>query len=131
MIGISPYLANGWASTVRNTPFVISMTAVQLYVGDPGSSTDNLNTSAVTTRVQANFAAPTTVTEGQRVATTGAPPQWTMTAPETLQYIRVYDALTGGNLLWTARLNQPATVADGDIYTLGDGVSLTITGVAA
>lgn len=123
--GISPYLANAWLGTLNNTPAVIPIQAVQLHVGDPGVP-PTLNLSDVTTRMAAAFAAPI---DGV-ITTTGDPPRWLMTAAETIRYISVYDDLDAGNWLFTALLNQPQTVAQGDTLRLGGGVTLTITGIA-
>jgi hypothetical protein len=126
--GINPDLAASWLGTLRNTPYVVPITAVKLHIGDPGTiATASGNPSAVTTRMAASFAAPV---DGV-LATTGSPPQWNMTAAETISYISVWDALTSGTCLWIARLNTPQTVANGDLFTMGGGISLTILGLAA
>lgn len=126
--GINPDLATSWlAATVRNTPFVVPQIAVKLYVGDPGSDA-TANPSAVTTRMLASFAAPVEASGSVTTTTTGTPPQWNMTAAETISYIATWDALTGGGWLWIARLNTPQIVANGDLFTMGGGISLTILG---
>lgn len=130
-VGITPYFASGLLGTLRNTPFVVPQTCVQLFKGDPGSSLAS-NASAITTRMAANFAAPVAGADGMTIATTGTPPSWDiggLTGPETLSHIVVWNALTGGNGLWVARLGQPQTVVNGDVFTLGGGVSLTLMGI--
>lgn len=126
--GINPDLAASWlAATVRNTPYVVALTAIKLHVGDPGSAA-TANPSAVTLRVAASFAAPVAASGSVTTTTTGTPPSWNMTAPETISYISVWDALTSGGWLWIARLSTPQIVASGDLFTMGGGVSLTILG---
>ena len=130
-VGINPDLASNWlAATTRNIPFVVPQNCIQLHVGDPGSA-GTANPSAVTFRMAASFASPVETSGTMTVSTTGTPPSWNMTAPETISYISVWDALTGGSWLWIARLNLPQVVANGDLFTMGGGVSLAITGLAA
>lgn len=129
-VGINPDLASQWLSaTTRNIPFVVPQNCVKLHVGDPGSAA-TANPSAVVSRMAATFASPVEASGSMTVSTTGSPPSWNMTAPETISYISVWDALTGGSWLWIARLNLPQVVANGDLFTMGGGISLTITGLA-
>lgn len=129
--GINPDLASSWLSaTVRNTPFVVPLLGVKLHIGDPGSDATS-NPSAVTTRMLASFAAPVEAAGSVTTTTTGTPPAWDMTAAETISYISVWDSLTSGSWLWIARLSTPQTVANGDLFTMGGGISLTIIGTAA
>lgn len=129
-VGINPDLAAQWLSaTTRNTPFVVPQNCIQLHVGDPGTDADD-NVSAMAQRMAASFAAPVESSGTVTTSTTGTPPSWFMTAPETISYISVWDSLTGGSWLWIARLNLPQVVANGDLFTMGGGVSLSITGLA-
>jgi hypothetical protein len=54
-----------------------------------------------------------------------------MTANETETHISLWDALTGGNWLANLKLNPQQAVAPGDVFRLGAGITLTITGLAA
>ncbi|MBF6374443.1 phage tail fiber protein [Nocardia farcinica] len=86
---------------------------VKLHVGDPGS-TGASNASAVTTRAQATFAA----AASGAIGLTGASPQWSMTATETISHVSVWDAATSGNFLWSAQLASTKNVVNGDTLTL-------------
>lgn len=125
LTGVSPFLANSWLSALNNTPFVIPICCIQLYKDPPGSP-PTTNLSAVTTRMAAQFAG----AAGGVITTTGDPPAWTMTTAETIKYIGAFDAFTNGNWLFTAVLNKPQTVAQGDVFRMGGGITLTITGIA-
>lgn len=125
-VGISPFLANSWLGALRNTPFTIGITVVQLHTGDPGAAgTSNVSTQA-TGREAATFSAPV---DGL-LSTTGNPPAWTAAGPETISYISVWDAYTSGNWLWSARLEKAQTIADGDIFRMGSGMTLRIEGLS-
>lgn len=88
--------------------------------GDPGAA-GTANSSAVTTRSQATFAA----AASGAIALTGTNPSWSMTATETISYISVWDASTGGNFLWSAQLSVAKSVQSGDTLTLTScGLSL-------
>lgn len=128
-VGPSPYLVSGWLATVgNNSPLVVPITCIQLHLDDPDDGTGNL--SAVTDRMAATFDAPVIVGNSVSIASSGEPPSWFMTAAEVIKFISVHDAFEDGNWLWNARLNQPQTLAEGDTFRLGGGLSLTITGVA-
>lgn len=81
--------------------------------GDPGAAGTS-NASAVTTRSQATFAAAL----AGAIALTGTNPSFSMTATETIGYISVWDALTGGNFVWSAALASNKNVESGDTLTL-------------
>ncbi len=124
-VGISPFLANSWLGALSNIPFTIGITVVQLHTGDPGAAGTS-NVSAVGGREVATFAAPV---DGI-LSTTGNPPAWDISTPETISYISVWDAYTSGNWLWNARLEKAQTVANGDVFRLGGGITLRIEGLA-
>lgn len=106
-------LAHPMLNGIRGTSFSIAALWIQLHTGDP-SSAGTANTSAVTTRQSATFAA---AASGQ-IALSASPTAWSMSASETVSCISVWSASTAGNPLWTANLTVPKTVANGDTLTL-------------
>lgn len=114
-------LANKWLDMLRAVAFTApAATYVKLHTGDPGAA-GTANASAVTTRQQATFSA----------AAAGAlalsnSPTFAMTATETITHISVWDASTGGNLLWTVALTTSRAVVNTDTLVFNTlGVSLT------
>lgn len=114
-------LANNWLNMLRATAFTAPAgTFIKLHTADPGAAGATAP-SAVTTRQAATFA----------VAASGAialnnSPAFTMTSTETISHISVWDAVTVGNLLWTATLTTPKSVVNTDTLTFTTlGVSLT------
>jgi hypothetical protein len=97
----------------------------KLHTGDPGAAGTS-NASAVTTRVQALFAA----ASAGSIANTGTNPSWTMTASETIAFVSFWDASTAGNFLWSAPCAVSKGVVNGDILTLTTN-SLALTPLAA
>lgn len=126
MAGISEYLASGWLSTLRNTPFVVPTFCFQLHTGDPANG-GLLMVSDMDDRQIGTLGAPDPL---GFIATTGEPPAWTMTAPETIKQVSFWDALSGGNWLGNAVLSKSVTVAQGDTFRMGGGFKLKITGLA-
>jgi hypothetical protein len=122
--GLSTGLANSWLGTLRNVPYTVGVTAVKLHTGIPG--TGSSNASAVTTRRAATFAAPS----GATMSLTGGAPTWDMTTAETITHISVWSDLSSGVLLWTAVMNIPRVVANGDTFSL-NACDLTLTGLAS
>lgn len=120
-VGLSTVnLANAMLNGIRGTEFSIAGTYIQLHTGDPGAAGTS-NTSAVTTRQSAAFAAAAT----GAIALSATPTAWNMTASETIAYISVWSASTAGNFLWSAQLSVSKTVASGDTLTLNTcGLSL-------
>lgn len=93
---------------------------VRVHIGDPGAA-GTANSSAVTTRSQATFAA----AASGAIALTGTNPSWSMTGTETISHISVWDASTAGNFLWSAALSVSKSVQSGDTLTLTScGLSL-------
>lgn len=100
---------------------------VQLHKGDPGAS-GVLSPSAVTTRKAATFAAASSA----GIALTGTLPLWarpSMTATETISHLTVWDASTGGNFLFSLKLNVPKSVVNGDGLAL-DSLTMKIAASA-
>lgn len=120
-VGLSTVnLANAMLNGIRGTSFSIAGTYIALHTGDPGASGTS-NQSAVTTRQAATFAAAAT----GAIALSATPTAWNMTTSETIAYISVWSASTGGNFLWSAQLSVSKTVANGDTLTLNTcGLSL-------
>lgn len=113
-------LANAMLNGIRGTSFSIAGTFIALHTGDPGASGTS-NPSAVVTRQSATFAAAST----GAIALSATPTAWAMTTSETIAYISVWSASTGGNFLWSAQLSVSKTVANGDTLTLNTcGLSL-------
>lgn len=112
VLGISSYLANAWLNTVRNVPFTVGQTCVQMHTGHPGDGTDDVGLGGA--RQAAVFGA---AADGG-IELTGGMPTWAVTGAETLTHVSVWDAYEDGNLLWTAALRIPRVVANGDTFTL-------------
>lgn len=115
-------LANKWLDALRGTPFSASATWIRLHTADP--STDSTAGSAgATSRSQATFSA----ASGGALALTGTNPSWVNSGTsETLTHISVWDASSGGNLLWTAALTTNTPWAAGDTFVLTTcGLALT------
>lgn len=109
VIGISEYLANAWLGTLRNVPFTVPTTCIQLHTGPPGADgTDNV--SLVTDRKSMTFSNPS----GGATEVSGTPANWAMTGSETITHISVWDALSSGNFLSAATVRAPRVVANGD-----------------
>lgn len=125
--GISEYLANGWLGTLRNIPFVVPVTCVQLHTDDPGlGGTSNVFAGA-SDLLAASFADPA----GGILVTTGAPPSWDVSSAGSIKYASVWDGFDSGsdNWLLNAVLSSPQTVANGDVFRLGGNITLKITGL--
>lgn len=88
---------------------------VKLHTADPSAAGTNAAAAGSTTRVVATFAAPS----GNAIALTGTQPAWTNGGTsETLSHISVWDAISAGNLLWTAALTSTQAWASGNTFTL-------------
>lgn len=114
-------LANKWLDMLRAVAFTApAATYIKLHTADPGSA-GTTAPSAVTTRQLATFSA----ASAGAIALSNSP-SFTMTSTETISHISVWDASTGGNLLWTATLTTPKSVVNTDTLTFTTlGVSLT------
>lgn len=113
-------LANNWLNMLRQVAFTApAATYIKLHTADPSAAGTNAP-SAVTTRVVATFSA----AAGGAIALSNAP-AFTMTATETITHISVWDAVTAGNILWTAALTTAKSVVNTDTLTFNTlGVSL-------
>lgn len=97
---------------------------VQLHTGDPGSAGTS-NVSAVTTRNQATWAAPS----GGSMALS-ALAAYSMTTSETISHVSVWDAASGGNFKRSVALTSSKAVQNGDTLTLTT-LTLAYTPIAA
>jgi hypothetical protein len=114
-------LANNWLNMLRAVAFTApAATYIKLHTADPGAAATNAP-SAVTTRQLATFSA----AASGAIALSNSP-AFTMTTTETISHISVWDAVTAGNLLWTAALTTSKAVVNTDTLTFTTlGVSLT------
>ena len=112
-------LANQWLNMLRAVAFTAPAgTFIKLHTADPGAAGATAP-SVVTTRVAATFSA----AASGAIALSNAP-AFSMTATETISHISVWDAVTVGNLLWTAALTTPRAMLNGDTLTF---VTLTVS----
>jgi hypothetical protein len=100
---------------------------VKLHTGDPGSAGTS-NSSANTTRGALTFGS---VASGG-VATATAFPSWTSWASgsETLRFVSLWDASSGGTFLWSIQLGAEKAITNGDTFTLS-ALTLTVSPTAA
>ncbi|MDQ1307757.1 MAG: hypothetical protein QG671_3590 [Actinomycetota bacterium] len=124
-IGLATAHANALLNIFRATNFTAVTVYVQLHTGDPGVA-GTANTSAVTTRNSASFAAPA----GGSMSLSAALTAWSMTASETISHISLWDAATGGSFLRSAALTTSRTVISNDTFTLST-LTLSYTPLAA
>lgn len=115
--------ANAMLNGFRNVSFAVAGTWVKLFVGDPGATGAANASAGSTTRSQVTFAA----ASNGAIALTGTQPTWTNGGTsETVTHIGVFDAASGGNMLWSAQLATAKTWASGDTLTLTScGLSLS------
>lgn len=117
-VGLSTAVANSQLGVFRGTAMTGVSVYVKLHIGDPGAAGTS-NPSAVTTRNQATFAAPS---GGSMTLASLA--SYSMTATETITHISLWDAATAGNFLASAALSSGKAVVSGDTVTL---TSLTVS----
>lgn len=86
---------------------------VKLYIGDPGA-TGAANASVVTTREQATMNA----ASGGAMSLNAMSGSYAMTATESITHIGVFDDPTAGNFLFSAALNTPRNVVNGDTLVM-------------
>ena len=118
-------LANNWLNMVRAVAFTAPAgTFIKLHTADPGAAGATA-ASVVTTRQSATFGA-----AAAGVITMSNAPAFAMTATETISHISVWDAVTVGNLLWTAALTTAKAVVNTDTLTF-TSVTLSLAPLAA
>jgi hypothetical protein len=118
-VGIASTPADALLNLYRGT----SITApagiyIKLHTGDPGAA-GTANASAVTTRNQATFNAPS----GNAI-TLSALATYAMTATETISHVSFWDASTSGNFLRSATLSASVSVVNGSTLQV---VTLTVS----
>ena len=121
---VSDLVANAWLDAVGNaTSYSEAGVWVKLHIGDPGSA-GTANAAAHTTRVQASFGA-----AASRAMTNDAPVEFTsLTAAETITWVSLWDASSGGNFLGRDDLSSSAVVAIGDTLRIPTGdLDFTVT----
>ena len=87
---------------------------VALHTGDPGVSGAANAAPTVAARSAATFGA----ASGGAFSLTGTNPVWSMSSGATVTHISVWDAVSGGNFLWSAPLSVAKTIDAGDSLTL-------------
>ncbi|MBO3751537.1 hypothetical protein J5X84_36155 [Streptosporangiaceae bacterium NEAU-GS5] len=85
---------------------------IKLHTGDPGANGTS-NASAVTTRNQATWSAPSA---GSMAISSLS--SWNMTTTETITHVSFWDASSGGNFLQSAALSASKPVSNGDTFSL-------------
>jgi hypothetical protein len=117
-------VATPWLQFLRgtNTTTAPSTIYVKLHTADPTAAGTGGAAVGSATRSAATFAAPS----GNAIALTGTLPSWTNGGTsETLSHVSVWDALSGGNLLWTVALSSTQAWNSGNTFTLTTlGVSI-------
>lgn len=117
--GLSAAFATSQLNVFRGTSHTAPAGVyVKLHTGDPGAA-GTANPSAVTTRNQATFSAPS----GNAIALSALAP-WSMTGAETITHLSMWDASTGGNFLGSVALASAKSVVATDTLTV---TSLTIS----
>lgn len=114
-VGLASATATSILNVFKGTNFTgITTVYVKLHTnaGDPGAAGTS-NASALTTRNAVTWG---TVSSGSLSAT--SIPAFTMTTSETIAYISLWDASTGGNFLQSATLTAPVPVINGSTLTL-------------
>lgn len=124
---LSATLADNWLNMLRGIAYTAPAGAyVELHTASPGPTGTSAPSAGSTSRVAATFS----IAAGGQIAMSNAP-QWTNgSATETVSYIAVWDAATGGNFLFSAALTTPAAWTPGDAFTLSS-LTVALTPLAA
>jgi hypothetical protein len=109
--GLAAAHANALLGLYRGTSVTGITVYIKLHTGDPGLA-GTANASANTTRQAASFSAPA----GGSMSLSAAPASWSMTAPESLTHVSLWDAPTGGNFIRSMPLVSSKSVISGDTY---------------
>lgn len=132
MSAISDYLENAWLDMLANaTAFTAPSTYVGLFTSDPTDAGTGTEVSGGSyARVQVNQDATTqpywnAITDSGATKLTdnnGAITFPTATASwGTVTHVGVFDAASGGNLLYHGALTTSKTVGNGDTFEIADG----------
>lgn len=117
-MGASTYLRNGITDSIlRNQPLVVPVFCGSLHDSNPGDDGGSAVTSLVNTVEDRSQITAAASVDGLG-ASTGDPATWEVEEATTITHVGFSDAFTAGNWLGTVPVNQPVTVADGDIVTL-------------
>ncbi|CNH90641.1 Uncharacterised protein [Mycobacterium tuberculosis] len=115
--GISTYLSNQILNHLTSNNVWTPPPAIyaQLHVDVPGPLGLLWPSAGDTSRKLAVYAASTN-NSAALLSTLGP---WTSTAAtqETLAYVSFWDAVTGGNFLWSKKLPAPFTWSSGDVFS--------------
>lgn len=112
-LGLASTHAAGLLNLFRGTTYTAPAGVFcKLHTGDPGSA-GTANASAVTTRNQVTYAAPS----GGAIALS-ALAAYSMTSTETITHVSLWDAATAGTFLWSFALTVSKAVANGDTLTI-------------
>lgn len=114
MPGLTSYFVNKIIDhNIRGTSYTVPAAVyLQLHTADPGSLGAS-SVSAVTTRKAATMSA---ASGGGTVLTNDV--TWVMTTRETITHVSLWDAITGGNCLMTAQLEEAKNVFANDTFQL-------------
>ena len=125
MAEISNYLENALINvTLRNTAFTAVTPYVALFTSDPTDAGTGTQVSGGSySRTAVTFGAPSNgvTTNSADVIFPTATASW-----GTVTHIGIYDASTGGNLLYHTPLDIAKTIDTGDIFRINTG-NLSVT----
>lgn len=120
-MSIANYFETLLLKALRNESPAKEKVYAKLHKGDPGED-GTANAAGETTRKQVTFAAPS----GGSISTS-ADLEWTaVSTAETISHISLWDAISGGNCLWTLALAASKAVSEGDTFKIASG-NLTLT----
>lgn len=118
-MSISNYGELALLNTLRGTAYSAAGSYVQLHLGNANED-GTVALAANTTRQSITFSA---ASGGAMATSSGA--TWTnVPNTETYTHWSLWDAVTGGNCLWTGALSSSAAVVAGDTFQI---TSLTLT----
>jgi hypothetical protein len=107
-VGIASASADAILNLYRATNITApSQIFIKLHTGDPGAA-GTANASAVTTRNQATWSAPSS-----NAIALSALATWAMTTTETISHLSFWDASTSGTFLRSAALSAGVAVVNG------------------
>ena len=118
-MSISNFLENKLLDATAGVSYASAGTYLKLHTGDPGENGTS-NAASEATRKAVSFAA----ASGGSMASTGTV-EWTnVAATETVSHWSMWDAVSGGNCLWTGGLASSAALTAGDTFQI---TSLTLS----
>lgn len=125
--GLAVVRATAILNIYRGTAYSAVSGFVQLYTGDPGAA-GTANASVVTTRNAIAFAAPSTGSTVTMALSTLS--SYTMTATESIQYVGLWSASSGGVFQESWPLGSAVAVINGSTLTFS-AFTLSYTPIAA